>query len=178
MNKMNVAMKIKTNAIRILGTGGALLAIVVLAGCASSGGKPAVRVTEEKQYIRLHHVQDTSQPLALKKGDAVAMACAKCKTVLYRPVTASTTSFYQPWTRSGPGLPGYSYSGWQRERGSMQDWFQRHYCPGCKSTITTTGSWLNSKETVKHSCDVCGSDSVFCCATSKVTPPAEGMEKK
>lgn len=170
-------MKIKTSAIRILGTGGALLGIVVLTGCASSGGKPTVRVTEEKQYIRLQHVQDTSRPLALKKGDAVAMACAKCKTVLYRPVTASTTSFYQPWTRSGPGLPG-SFSGWQRERAAMQDWSTRHYCPGCKSTITATGTWFNQKETIKHTCASCGDASVFCCATGQDAAPTGGMEQK
>lgn len=169
---MNNVMKIKTNALRFLGTGGAMLAIVVLAGCASSGGKPAVRVTEEKQYIRLHHVQDTSQPLTLKKGDAVAMACAKCKTVLYRPATAATTSFYQPWARPG------SFSGWQRERAAMQDWSMRHYCPGCKSTITTTGSWFNQKETIKHTCTSCGDASVFCCATGQDAAPTEGMEQK
>ena len=33
----------------------------VAAGCATSGGESKVRVTEEKQYIRLNHVQDTSQ---------------------------------------------------------------------------------------------------------------------
>ncbi|ODU23930.1 MAG: hypothetical protein ABS95_02740 [Verrucomicrobia bacterium SCN 57-15] len=171
-------MKIKTNAIRILGMGGALLVIVALAGCASSGGRSAVRVTEEKQYIRLHHVWDTSQPLNLKKGDAVAMACTKCKTVLYRPVTGSTTSFYQPWARSGPGLPGYSYSGWQQERAAMQDWSQRHYCPGCKSTITTTGTGFNQKETIKHTCASCGDASVFCCATGQNAARTEGMEQK
>lgn len=172
-------MKIKTNAIRILGIGGALLAAVVLIGCASSGGKSSARVTvtEEKQYIRLHHVRDTSQPLNLKKGDAVAMTCAKCKTVLYQPVTAPTTSFYQPWARSGPGLHG-SYAGWYRERAAFQDWSQRHYCPGCKSTIATTGRWFNQKETVKHTCSSCGDDSVFCCATQHDRPPTDGMSPK
>jgi RNase P subunit RPR2 len=169
-------MRIKINT--VLGLGGALLAIVALAGCASSSGKSAVRVTEEKQYIQLRHVRDTSQPLALKKGDAVAMACSKCKTVLYRPVTAFTTSFYQTWARSGPGLPGHSYSGWQQERAAFQDWSQRHYCPGCKSTITTTGSWLNQKETVKHTCAACGEDSVFCCATGQDADRTQGMEQK
>lgn len=153
-----------------------LLALVA-SGCASSPAKSNVRVTEEKQYIQLRHVKDTTQPLNFKKGDAVAMACSKCKTVLYRPVTASTTSFYQRWTRSGPGLPG-SLSGWQRQRAGFQDWSQRHYCPGCKSTITTTGSWLNQKETIKHTCDACGDDSVFCCATTRDATPTEGMEKK
>jgi RNase P subunit RPR2 len=167
-------MKIKTN--KILGLGAVLLAIAALAGCASPGGKSTVRVREEKHYIRLQHVEDTGQPVNLKKGDAVAMACAKCKTVMYHPITASTTWFYQPFLgRSGPGLPGYSYSAWQQQHTTSQNWSQRHYCPGCKSTITTTGTWLNAKETVKHTCDACGDDSVFCCATRREAPPTEGM---
>jgi RNase P subunit RPR2 len=165
-------MKIKTDT--ILGLGSALLTIVALTGCASSGGKSTVRVKEEKQYIQLRHVQDTSQPLNLKKGDAVAMACAKCKTVLYHPLTTSSSWFYQPFLR--PGSPSY----WAREqqRQAYENWAQRHYCPGCKSTITTTGSWLNRRETVKHTCDACGDDSVFCCATMKDAATTEGMEKK
>jgi RNase P subunit RPR2 len=162
-------MKIQTNT--ILGLGVALLAIAALAGCASPSGKPAVRVREEQQYIQLRHVQDTSQSLNLKTGDAVAMACAKCKTVLYRPITTSTTWFYQPWAR--PSSPGY----WAREqqRQAYENWAQRHYCPGCKSTITVTGTWLNQKETVKHTCDACGDDSVFCCSTQREAPSTEGM---
>lgn len=40
--------------------GAAVLLVLSVAGCASSGGKPSVRVVEEKGYIQLHHVQDTS----------------------------------------------------------------------------------------------------------------------
>ena len=152
-----------------------LLALVA-SGCASSPGKTNVRVTEEKQYIQLRHVTDTSQLLNLKKGDAVAMACSKCKTVLYRSVTDSTPFFFQPPLRAG--VAGSGYAGWQREQSSFHDWSQRHYCPGCKSTITTTGSWFNQKETIKHTCDARGDDSVFCCATTKDATPTGGMEKK
>ena len=167
---MNIKMNKRIPA-SILAFG--LLAFVA-AGCASSGGKSSARVTEEKQYIQLRHVRDTSQPLNLKTGDAVAMACSKCKTVLYRPVTDPTPFFFQPPLR--PGVAGYS--GWRPEQTASQDWSQRHYCPGCKSTITTTGSWFNQKETVKHTCDACGDDSVFCCATTKAATPTEGMEKE
>jgi len=154
--------------------GTALLAIVALAGCASPSGKSAVRVREENQYIQLRHVQDTSQPVNLKKGDAVAMACAKCKTVLYHPIATSTTWFHEPWVR--PGSLGY----WARKqhRQAYENWARRHDCPGCRSTITVTGSWLNQKETVNHTCSACGDESVYCCATMKDAPPTEGMERK
>ena len=137
-------MKSKTNTIPLLSLGAALLAVVVLAGCASSGGKETVRVTEEKGYIQLHHVQDTSQPMDLKKGDATAMVCGKCKTVQYYRLTSPSSHFLYPGGR--PGSPGYW--NWQQQRLAYQDWSRRHYCPGCKSTITTTGTWLNRKETV------------------------------
>ena len=130
----------------------ALLALIAL-GCASSGDKPRVRVYEEKQYIQLRHVPDTAAPLNLKKGDAIAMACTKCKTVLYASVDKPRTRFFTPLEH-------------------------RHYCPGCKSTITVTGAGLKSKEEVKHTCDACGSASVFCCATNREAPPTAGMEKK
>ena len=51
-------------------------------------------------------------------------------------------------------------------------------CPGCKSTITVTGAGFDAKEEVKHTCEACGSGSVFCCATKHAAPSTEGMEKK
>ena len=168
---MNTRMTMKTPA--------SLLAIGVLAfvaaGCASSGGKSKVRVTEEKQYIRLNHVQDTSQ-LALKKGDALAMICSECKTVWYQsPASAASPFFYPPPLRGGiAGGP----SGWQQQKWAFHDWERRHYCPGCKSSITTTGTWKEKKETIKHTCDNCGSDSVFCCASTREGQPTEGMQSK
>ncbi len=146
-------MKIKTNAIRILGMGGALLGIVVLAGCASPGGKSTTRVYEERKFIPLYHVKNTGDELNLKKGDAVAMACAKCKTVLFADVNRPRNRFFTPFEH-------------------------RHYCPGCKSTITVTGRGFGAKEQVEHTCEACGSDSVFCCATHGGAPPTEGMSPK
>lgn len=130
----------------------ALLAVLAV-GCASPSGKHPVRVTEEKQYIQLHHVRDTSQPVALKQGDAVAMVCSKCKTVLYANLNRPRTRFFTPLEH-------------------------RHYCPGCRSMITVTGRGFGAREEVKHSCDTCGDESVFCCATTRGAPPTEGMENR
>ena len=155
--------------------GATLLLVFGVTGCASTGSKPSVQVVEEKGYIPLRHVQDTSQALSLKKGDAVAMVCSKCKTVQYRLLTSPTAGFPYGGTRR-QGTPGYS--SWDEQRRSFENWSQRHYCPGCKSTITITGTWLNRKETVKHTCEACGEDSVFCCATEERATPTEGMEPK
>ena len=138
------------NYIRQLAIPGFVLALAfVIAGCASSGP----RVTEERKFIQLHHVANTGEELNLKKGDAMAMVCTKCKTVLYANVDKPRTRFLVPLEH-------------------------RHYCLGCKSTITTTGAGFKLKEEVKHTCHLCGSDSVFCCATKGGAPPTEGMEKK
>lgn len=165
-------MKTKFNLVPGFALGALLLLTVMAAGCASSGGKPTVRVTEEKKYILLNHVQDTSQPLDLKKGDAVAMACSKCKTIWYDSVDRSTTRFYYPFGPS-PSRSSFDYSA-----RPFPTWERRHYCPGCKSTITTTGSWKDRKAEIKHTCTSCGDESVFCCATRKDTAATEGMEKK
>ncbi len=132
----------------IVSLGALLLLGAFIAGCASS----RTQVTEERKFIKLHHVANTGAELNLKKGDAIAMACAKCKTVLYADVNRPRTRFFTPFEH-------------------------RHYCPGCKSVITTTGAGFKLNEQVKHTCDICGDDSVFCCATSKSASPTEGMEK-
>lgn len=166
---MKAMKRIKT----VAGVGATLLLALGVAGCAWSGDKPRVRVVEEKGHIQLHHVRDTSQPLDLKKGDVTAMVCTKCKTVWYQPVVSP--SAWHPYSvRMGTS----GYRAWLEQRQALEDWSRRHYCPGCKSTITISGTWLNRKETVKHVCEACGEASVFCCATSKEAPPTEGMEPK
>lgn len=143
-------MKTRRLIIQLVG-GGALLALVLLvAGCASPSGKTTTRVYEERKFIPLYHVANTEDTMNLKKGDAIAMACAKCKTVLFADVNRPRNRFFTPFEH-------------------------RHYCPGCKSTITVTGRGFKAKETVKHTCDACGDDSVFCCATRREAPPTEGM---
>lgn len=151
------------------------LLVFATAGCTSSASKSRVRVTEEKGYIQLAHVQDTSQSLNLKKGHAMAMLCDKCKTVRDESLSSSSSKFlYPPPLRTGM----VGSRGWQQERWAVYDWPRRHYCPGCKSTVTTTGTWLNQKETVKHTCDTFGDASVFCCATTKGAAATEGMGQK
>lgn len=122
---------------------------LIMVGCTSS----RTYVSEEKKFIPLYHVKNTADELNLNKGDAVAMACTKCKTVLYANVNKPRTRFFTPLEH-------------------------RHYCPGCKSTITVTWSGLKSKQDVKHTCEACGDDSVFCCATATKAASTEGMEKK
>ncbi len=76
----------KTNMKQLTTFGAVLLLTLAVVGCASSGGKPSVRVAEERGFIPLYHVKDATGQMNLQKGDAVAMACSKCKTVLVSTV--------------------------------------------------------------------------------------------
>lgn len=142
-------MKTKRLLLILFGLGSMLVLVVAVSGCAST----SPRVTEERKFIQLHHVANTGDDINLKKGDAIAMVCTKCKTVLYADVNRPRTRFFVPLEH-------------------------RHYCPGCKSTITQTGAGFTLKEEIKHTCDACGNDSVFCCATKRGALPTEGMEQK
>lgn len=134
---------------RIIPLGATLSLALIIAGCASS----RTYVTEEKKFIPLHHVKNTTDELDLTKGDTVAMACTKCKTVLYQDVTRPRNRFFRTLEH-------------------------RHYCPGCKSTITVNWTGLKTNQEIKHTCEACGNDSVFCCATKRASSVTEGMEKK
>jgi len=143
-------MKMKPNIRIIIAGGVGLVAALFVVGCASS----RTRIVEEKGFVPLHHVRSTDE-LNLDKGDAIAMACIKCKTVLFANVDQPRTRFAKP------------------------AWLEhRHYCPGCKSTITITGAGFGAKEQIKHTCEGCGDDSVFCCATKTASTPTTGMERK
>lgn len=142
----------KTNPNPLFLIASALLLTALVVGCASSDGKSTVRVTEEERFIPLQHVPGTTSDVNLRKGDTVAMACSKCKTVLVSTVGQARNRFYIPLEH-------------------------QHYCPGCKSIITTTYSGLSSRQEIKHTCKECGDDSVFCCATQHAAGPTPGMQK-
>lgn len=144
--------KMNTKSKPLASLGAVTLIALIAVGCASSGGKSSVRVMNEEKFIPLHHVADTSRDVNLRRGDTVAMACSKCKTVLVSTVGQARNHFYVPLEH-------------------------QHYCPGCKSTITTTYTGLSSKQEIRHTCKECGDDSVFCCATQPGAGPTPGMEK-
>jgi hypothetical protein len=107
-----------------------------------------------EHLMMLHHINTQAQAEELKPGDTIAMVCTKCKSVMVHNVTT--------------------------EKGHIQVMTvgEKHLCPGCGSTITTVGVGKGAKDEVKHVCDKCGSDSVFCCATKPGAGGTEGMEKK
>lgn len=146
----DVPMKKNRTMLRWVGCASVLALALAMTGCTTTELKSTTRICEERKYIQLHHVAGTSETLNLWKGDAVAMACRKCKTVLYADPDRPRTKFFTPFEH-------------------------RQYCPGGKSTITVSGSGFNRREQFTHTCAGCGDGSACCCATQKVASPTEGM---
>jgi hypothetical protein len=102
----------------------------------------------------LNEIKTQKEAEALKPGDTIAMVCSKCKSVMIHNVTT--------------------------EKGHIKVMTvgEKHLCPGCESTITVVGVGHGAKNAVKHVCEKCGDDSVFCCASKPGSGSTKGMEKK
>ena len=108
------------------------------------------------------HLMMLNQPITtqaqvdqLKPGDSIAMVCPKCKTVSTDFVTKMSKGNITTVT------PG-----------------EKHLCPGCGSVVTVVGVGKGASAQIKHVCEMCGSDSAFCCATSTNSAPTKGMGTK
>ena len=93
-------------------------------------------------------ITSAEQAKAVPKGEKVAMACSKCKTVQVPDVDRqkSFLSWFEPGTK--------------------------HVCPGCGGTWGIVGSGKHFQGHYVHTCSKCGDKSMFCCATKpgKKTP--------
>jgi hypothetical protein len=105
-----------------------------------------------EHLMMLNNITTPEQAEALKPGDTIAMACPKCKTIIIETVT--TEKGHINLTKPG----------------------EKHLCSGCQTTIVTVGMGKNAHNELKHVCNTCGSDLVFCCATSTNAAPTKGME--
>lgn len=106
-----------------------------------------------EHLMMLSNIKTRAEAEALKSGDSIAMVCAKCKSVMVQRVNI--------------------------EKGHIKTMTvgEKHLCPGCKSTIRVVGTGKGARDEVKHTCEKCGDDSTFCCATRPGSGPTEGMEK-
>lgn len=107
-----------------------------------------------EHMMMLNKINTQAEAEALKPGDSIAMVCTKCKSVMVQRVTT--------------------------EKGhiKMMTVGEKHMCPGCDSEVKVVGVGKGAKQEVKHVCEKCGEDSIFCCATKPGSGPTEGMEKK
>jgi hypothetical protein len=149
--------KMKTNktVARILLGAGTAFALAFVAWQpvnAQDQTQPMKPMKGGEHMLMLNHITTTAQAEALKPGDSIAMVCVKCKTVAVETVTTEKGHI----KKMTPG--------------------EKHLCPGCGSTMTVVGVGKEAKVEIKHVCDKCGSDSAFCCATTKNSAPTAGME--
>lgn len=137
-------------------TVGALLALALAAWLPATvrAQEPMKPMKGGEHMVMLTHINTTNQAADLKPGDTIAMVCTKCKSVMVHNVTT--------------------------EKGHIQVMTvgEKHLCPGCNSAITVVGVGKGKKNKVKHTCEKCGDNSVFCCATKPGSNPTKGMEEE
>ena len=136
---------------------GAVFALAMLASLptvAQAEGPPMKPMKGAEHMMMLHHVDTCAMMGELKPGDSVAMVCTMCKSVMVHTVTT--------------------------EKGHIKTMTvgEKHLCPGCNSTITVVGAGKGKNDVVTHTCEKCGPESVFCCATKPGAGATPGMEKK
>jgi hypothetical protein len=107
-----------------------------------------------ERSLQMRGLNTRAQAEALKPGDTIAMACAKCKSVVVQIVTIEKGHIRHV-------TPG-----------------EKHLCPGCNSYIKVVGVGKESKNELRHVCDKCGDSSAFCCATKPGEAATKGMEKE
>ncbi|MGH7972387.1 MAG: hypothetical protein ACREIC_27050 [Limisphaerales bacterium] len=147
-------MKTKNELIHKFTTSAVLAAALATAAWLPTTAKAADQMKGAEHLLHLQGIKTTAEAEALKPGDTVAMVCSKCKSVMIHNITT--------------------------EKGHIQLMTvgEKHLCPSCNSSIKVVGVGHGAKSEVKHVCEKCGSDSVFCCATKPGGSPTEGMEKK
>jgi len=119
-----------------------------------TAAKAAEQMKGGEHMLHLQGIKTKAEAEALQPGDTIAMVCTKCKTVMIHNI--------------------------RTEKGHIQLMTvgDKHLCPRCSTYIKVVGVGHGAKDEVKHECEKCGSDSVFCCATKPGSGPTEGMEKK
>ena len=118
----------------------------------------AIRAAEElkgyERSLQMRGITTRAQAEALKPGDTIAMVCGKCKTVATQTVTLEKGHIRHV-------IPG-----------------EKHLCTGCNSYIKVVGVGKESKNELRHTCEKCGDNSAFCCATKPGEAATKGMEKE
>lgn len=145
-------MKQIRSSLKTLGLYSALALAATVTLAPSTNARAADQM---KGAQRLMQIKTPAEAEALKPGDEVAMVCAKCKSVMIHNVTT--------------------------EKGHIKVMTvgEKHLCPGCNTYIKVAGGGKQGpKDEVKHVCEKCGEDSVFCCATKPGSGATHGMEKK
>ena len=107
-----------------------------------------------KPWLALKKVESAKDFNELPATAQIAMACAKCKSVVIAVKRDVATK------------PGH---------GTVEQLMTVDQCPGCGGKMTVRG---DKQTAMVHTCSKCGDDSAFCCATKPGSGSTKGMEKK
>lgn len=153
-------MKTTFNVLHNLGLAAAVTALLGF-GLTLNAADQMKPMKGGEHLLMLNKLETKAEADALKPEDTLAMVCAKCKTVYV--------------TRVKQGVKGAELL---MAKGQPKELIGTHACAGCKSTMTVVGHAKGDITELKHSCNACGDDSAFCCATKPGTGATKGMEKK
>ena len=153
---------VKTVSKAIFSTGVAVAFAMLAAAPVTARAAEQMKPMKGGEHLLMLQAINTKQEVdALKTDDTIAMVCAKCKTV---------------WvTRVKQGVKGAQLL---MEGGQPKELIGTHACAGCNSTVTVVGVQKGAHTELKHSCNACGDDSAFCCATKPGSGATKGMEKE
>lgn len=144
----------KTKQITRLGLTAGLMIAMGMATWLTGSARAEDQVKGGERQLNLLGIKTRADVAALKPGDAIAMACPKCKTVTVTYM--SVEKGHIKTTTTGA----------------------EHLCPGCDAKFVTTGHGKAMTQTVVHICKQCGSKDAFCCATSSGSGTTVGTDKK
>ena len=146
-------MKTNKTVSKIVFGMGAAFALVVAASLPVTA-RAAEQMKGGPHMLHLMGIKTEAEAEALKPGDAIAMVCSMCKSVMIHNVDT------------------------QKGHIKVMTVGEKHLCPGCNSTITVVGTGKGKRDAVKHTCEKCGDESVFCCATKPGAGATKGMKEE
>lgn len=167
-------MKTEHNLLgRITLGAGLAVALAFASGCAtnSSTGDQMKPMKGGEHTMMLNKIETMAQVEALEAEDTFAMACSKCQTVYVKRVAQNMKGAQ---LLGGRGRGGQARADARQPRSEI---IATHDCAGCKSTIEVTGHGKGKDIVLVHSCEACGDESAFCCATKPGSGATKGMEK-
>jgi predicted RNA-binding Zn-ribbon protein involved in translation (DUF1610 family) len=146
----------KSSEISITRKAGLCVAAAIAGGITLAVSAWAAEPVRGAQRLNeLSVIKTTAEAEALKPGDMIAMACAKCRSISVSYVGPKTGKTTEPFMKVG----------------------EKHLCAGCNSTMEVVGVQKGAHTEIKHVCKSCGDDSAYCCATRHSAHADPGKQK-
>ena len=151
----DTVMKMKHNILSKISLSSGLAVALAVAAWWPGAACAAEPMDGAQHQLHMQHIMTQAQAEALKPGDSMSMACAKCKAVMVQKVTADKAHV------------------------KMMTVGEKVKCPGCDGIVevVATGKGTGKDAEVKHVCSKCGDDAMFCSATKPGSGSMKSMEK-